>query len=129
WRSGESTWSDGWAEWPGEEAERTEVTRPAPAPAPAPAPKREAKRKSLPIAVKPSPPPTERVDRGIGADITEPRSTARRRARRPAARAATPAGLATSLRDHRQLRRAIVLKEVLGPPLSLRTNEDRTDLG
>lgn len=52
-----------------------------------------------------------------GAAVTRART---KDAKHPKAAPAVPAGLRGALRDHGQVRRAVIMREILGPPLGLR---------
>jgi hypothetical protein len=134
-------WSEGWAGWPGPQQGRpTAPERPAPreerpwrtpqevgrVPAPpAPTrPRRAPRMEQPPSAPSPAPPPLE-VEiipgprAGGPSPPAHPRSTGAvvlRRRRKGSA----PTSYIRRLNDPREVRRAIVLSEVLGPPVSER---------
>jgi hypothetical protein len=92
-----------------------EETPPVPLPPPVPAPRPRRFRRPAPAA----PPVLEdRAEGPIARSPAPPRSPVLSGAPRPAPRPSSP--YAREFRDVAALRRAVVAREVLGPPVSLR---------
>lgn len=129
--SGQGSWSDGWGSWPAPEpveprAKETirpepprERVTPLPAPAlpdPPPSPRlREVRPREVEIER-----PWLRLPEQVRSPAGELRVPSGRDARR-AAKARHSSPLLPNLGNPAELRRAVVLKEVLGPPVSLRS--------
>lgn len=128
-------WSEGWNPWP-EEARTRSAPEPRPAPPTADLPRGEVRARPIAARPVPDPHPGSTV---VSLEKVTPRETVR--ASRPAVRARPVIApvqpvrpkltrgavkfrgslpVATALGDPAELRRAIILNEVLGPPVALR---------